>query len=448
MRKPISLTIGGLLTVLAGSPFTVSDSQFATNGESLVQSSDPSQSGDEGIYDPTPDHVWNRLYRSLYVRVSRDGRKYGYDELDPLLWIETNHLLSGASYQQAINLLDQFLSTQADRLVADPLKRAMLQRDLWAVFDWSTLHSYKPTPEKRELQVRLARVIRRLALSKEQIEALPNNYADAVAGKVFATQYNSRQPDNPFLPADLFQPEGPWVALSAFGGGPVALTHVFNFSGRSVFLVFMRLPEGRQATLTYLKRLSGHPRLLPNPDLPQFPAGTELVLVRQMLLIDNQANLRPTHLTESVQIRIHRATPKTIPEGINVHLDAARRLPLDVSEFKLSRAKLFAGIFGGLRPVTWDEKEFPLFQSAGFDLFELSPEHGSIERHLRPVLNSCVACHFMPGIHSVLSRQDRQLTVSWEQNYEANRTVYWKYGRYDWRLLSGLWELESKTEGR
>src|SRR5689334_19032819 len=86
------------------------------------------------LYNSNPNHPWNRLYRSLYLRVADNSQKYGYDELDPLLWYETKHLLSGPAYQQAIDLLDKFLATHAERLISDPLKRAILQRDLWAVF--------------------------------------------------------------------------------------------------------------------------------------------------------------------------------------------------------------------------------------------------------------------------------------------------------------------------
>ena len=61
------------------------------------------------LYDSDPNHVWNRLYRSLSLRVARDGQEYGYDELDPLFWYNTKYLFSGPAYQQAINTLDEFL---------------------------------------------------------------------------------------------------------------------------------------------------------------------------------------------------------------------------------------------------------------------------------------------------------------------------------------------------
>src|SRR4051794_29276803 len=49
------------------------------------------------IYDPDPEHLWNRLHKALWVRTGPDGNEYGHDRLDPLLWMETRHLVEGRS---------------------------------------------------------------------------------------------------------------------------------------------------------------------------------------------------------------------------------------------------------------------------------------------------------------------------------------------------------------
>src|SRR6185295_6531823 len=54
------------------------------------------------LYDANPNHIWNRVYRTLYRRESRDGHEYGYDELDPLLWVQTKYLLTTPANRQAI----------------------------------------------------------------------------------------------------------------------------------------------------------------------------------------------------------------------------------------------------------------------------------------------------------------------------------------------------------
>jgi hypothetical protein len=117
----------------------------------------------------------------------------------------------------------------------------------------------------------------------------------------------------------------------------------------------------------------------------------------------------------------------------------------------LSRVRLFAGEAGGLRAVARDEKEFPLFQSHGLDLFESGGgSSGPLEGHLRPVLGSCTQCHFRPGIHSVLSRVPdmtrlrvrdvrRDLAASPDPAREADLTRSWKMRQESWRLLRELW---------
>ena len=399
------------------------------------------------LYDPDPNHLWNRLYRSLYRREGRDGRQYGYDELDPLLWPNTKYLLTNPSYQQAVTLLDEFLSTHAERAIANPLKRAIFQRDLWAIFDWTTEVSNDST-DKLNLQIKLVQVMKRLALSPDQIAALPNTYQEAVNAKAFATTYDLNNAGRALLPPDLFDPRGPWVRFSLRGGSPVAPSHVQGFSGRSVFLVFMHLPEGRDATLKYLQKLAEFPRpwipdpedprrLLPNANLPQFPAGTQLALVREMALIDSRGEFRPTNIVEDIQIRVHRTIPSEIPDALNTDRNEARRA-LEVHEFKLSRSKLFAGESGGLRTIAAGETEFPLFQSHGIDLFE--EISGPFERELRVSLSACSSCHFRPGIHSVLSRGRGDIIPSWDLNYDASETKWWKRRQYDWGLLQGLWQ--------
>src|SRR5215469_11346399 len=97
------------------------------------------------IYASDPDHIWNRLFRLLYVRHARDGQQYGGDELDPYLWLQTKYLLSGSSRDEALKLLDEFLEQHSERLVTNPLKRALFQRDLLAVYEWLSSPSDEPT---------------------------------------------------------------------------------------------------------------------------------------------------------------------------------------------------------------------------------------------------------------------------------------------------------------
>jgi hypothetical protein len=144
-----------------------------------------------GVYDLNPTHIWNRVYRQFYVRAGQDGVEYGgEDQLDPLLWVETKHLLEGISYSDTIRLLDEFLTSHAEQLITEPLKRAMFQRDLWAVFDWSVNKHDALVTQRQALQIRLVQIMQRVALSEEQIQRLPDNYALAVASDTFPASYN------------------------------------------------------------------------------------------------------------------------------------------------------------------------------------------------------------------------------------------------------------------
>jgi hypothetical protein len=96
------------------------------------------------LFTPDSRSVANRLYVQLHTRVAPDGKEYGIDSLDPLLWSETNYLLEGKKNREALALADEFLRTHAERQVTDPLRRAILQRDIWAVYDWAAASSRTP----------------------------------------------------------------------------------------------------------------------------------------------------------------------------------------------------------------------------------------------------------------------------------------------------------------
>ena len=439
----------GLLTSASNNPY-----QNVSLRSSPLYSEDASESKSWALYDPDPNHLCNRLYRALYQRVARNGREYGYDELDPILWRTSKYLLAGQSYQKASTLLDEFLSTHAEKTINDPLKRVIFQRDLWAIFDWTTEVQIN-SPEKLNLQIKLAEVMKRLALSRVEILSLPDAYKDAASSKEFAAIYDLNKRERPFLPPDLFDPQGPWVKLSGRGNVPIAMTHVNELSGRSVFMVFILLPGGKEATLKYLEKLSEFSkpwipdqddphRLLPNPDLPQFPVGTQLAMVRMMALIDKEGNFQPTRLIEDVQVRIHRAIPSDDPEGLQTDRNPARTA-LDVYEFKLSRVKLFAQESGGLQPVAKEDTEFPLFMSHDIDIFDASTEEFSVEHELRVPLKSCSSCHFRPGVHSMLSRGRGEIIPSSDANHETNAAKSWKGMQYNWGLLQGIWFTNQKS---
>ncbi len=372
------------------------------------------------VYHPDPQHLWNRLFRQLFRRTTSDGVEYGWDSLDPLLWYETTHLLDEPAYSQTIRVLDEFLSTRGEELIADPLKRAMLQRDLWAVFDWASLRTNNYSDRRQAFQQRLAQIIRKLALTREEIQSLPDNTAAAVSSGAFPATYQNENPEAAFLPPDLFKADGEWVCIGR-EGGPIAMTHTeeFPFFGRSAFLVFIRAPGGREAALRFLQQLNAGN--VPAGSL----AGVEVALVRRMMLIDDQGRPTLSPLVESAQIR-HFSS-----HGQNFF------------EFRLSRDLLFAGEAGGLRPR---DKDLMLFRSHGDWI-----QSGYTEEVTIPEI--CAACHVdagmgIAGILSILSYSrerfplpDHQQPVLTETTpeLEAQAVIAWKLKQDTWQALQAAW---------
>jgi hypothetical protein len=311
--------------------------------------------------------------------------------------------------------------------------------------------------ERQELQLRLAEVLRRLAMTSEQIKSLPDNYAEAIAAGEFAKEYDPAHRDRAFLPPDLLQAHGSWVCIQG-DGAPVAQEHVGFVSGRSRFLVFVRLPQGREATLEYFQTLWNVADLWTpseiemqigrlNPQLPQFPVGTQVALVRQMMLFDRDGELVPAPITESVEIRVYRAIPVRSIQFNGPGEWAAARTEQDFYEIRLGPERLFAGQAGGLQAVGHGSKELAVFQTQGVDPFEQSAQPISLNGDA-PILERCAHCHSAPGINSIVSRRqlikpnppqrdpEAPYNARW---WETQNTLDWKANRYDWGLLNGYW---------
>jgi hypothetical protein len=344
--------------------------------------------------------LWNRLHAALRALIKAAETSDPW-ELDPFLWRHDHYEFSGKAQKAALNVLDEFIAKNGHTLVKDPLKRALLQRDLWALFDSPGLPRWPPKKDPQmELAARLARIIPRLSLTAEEIKKLPNNYAEAVAAK-----------EAWFLPADLWKPQGPWVLLGDEAQLPLALTHVEFLGGRSTFFVFLRLAKAREPTLTFLDELRKRgPNVEPSP----LPSGWQVALVRQMQLIDDRGKPVTTNITESLQLR-----------------DGA-------FELKLSRRALLAGK-PSLKLVGEDDRERPYLLFMGYNAGQ-GPEK---------VLDSCSKCHGGSNrINSVLSygrfRPLRLIPTAKPTLIAAKRedvemwSRHWKGNRYDWGLLQGM----------
>jgi hypothetical protein len=415
------------------------------------------------VYDPDPNHLWNRLDETLFARSASAGKappgqEYGLDEPDILYWNRTEHLLTEPSHRQALAALDEFINTHGEELITDPLKRALLQRDLWELFDWAAVPYQSKFPkERRELESRLSIVIHRLALTTNEVASLPDNYVQAEKSLL------------PNLPQGLFESNGDWVNLAPDlnGDNEIAPAHDHSFGGCSPFLVFMRTPGGRSATTNYLYQLDTfgqvwtyetnrfgdspyfHEFLNFSPDLPQFPAGTEFALVRRMCVIDTDGNIVPTPIVVSIQKRQYRAIAR--PTFVMESNRPVYTFPMNFFEFRMQRA-----YHASLRAVTQNETDFRQFDSMGFDPFDGNPFSAQHE-DLKPaseqfkLLKDCTSCHQSAGIYSVNSyiRLFSPRYTDPPKLFSANPdtciriAIDWKQRQFNWGLLQGLWNQEN-----
>jgi hypothetical protein len=358
----------------------------------------PRESPGVTVYDPNPRHLWNRLHDALHVRLDGEGPG-DPGELDPFLWQSSPYREQGERYKRAATLLNEFIAERGDRLIADPRKRALLQRDLWALFDKLAPSRFPAAADKRdgetELAVRVAKILPRLALTADQIKGLPDNYAEAVAAKKFPDWFDASR---------LWDANGPWVLLGSQERAPLARTHVEFFGGRSASFVFLQLPDGREQTRKYVAELRS------NGTTPKLPGGVAyFALVRQMQLIDNRGRIILTPVVETLQIR-----------GLGAH------------EFKLSRKDFMAGK-PSLTALGSEDRERDYLTFLG----------RNAGRGRSPVMNACDKCHQPDRMESYFrdfppSQFVRPNVAVSNRDEEALRARVWKKARYEWRLLQGL----------
>ena len=333
--------------------------------------------------------------------------------------------------------LIEFLTKPADPPIDNPLKRLFLQHDLWAAFDYAAwypddwVYHKRHEPAAIALRTRLAKAIGTLALSDRELTGLPDNYALAVKSKQYPAAYDRDHADRPFLPADLFDPAGPWVRFTDTSSGPMTSRHFEGVGGRAAHVVFLRLPGGRAATKEYLKKLN-------HDSVKQFPEGTMVAMVRRALAVSKSAKVRVTPLTELVQLRVYRRIPKN-PEA-NHKGDFGEQ---DVYEFVLDRAKLFAGEHG-LRAVGPDDPMESFSRGTGEDPFDPMASRPSAKPMAQ--LKSCIECHQAPGVHSMLSMarglrgRETEVFRTYDWDVELSYTVDAKVKQYKWGMLQGMLE--------
>ena len=261
-----------------------------------------------------PADPYDVLTDVLMTRIGRDGKSYARDETSPAIFAWSEFPFDDRTFKKFDAAMDAFGELPQEKVEAfSNIQRALLQRHLWEVFDttfnwdwwkgdwyWGGRKYFPKThmDRRKASQPKIASLIRRLALTKEQIRSLPDTLAATRKSGGFATAHNPEDRFQPFLPADLYSPkESSFICLGEDQHPVPASTHTGKLRGRSMFLQFMRLPGGRTETLEYLDRSKTKPE--------QFPVGTQFALIEQPFLISNEGELVLSPMIVSVQLRAY-----------------------------------------------------------------------------------------------------------------------------------------------
>jgi hypothetical protein len=344
------------------------------------------------------DRAVEPFYPSRFVR-------YGQAPFER--WVEPRY----ARLKQA---LEDALQERGDR---PPLARALMQGDVWAAYDRLLAYEARRREggERRdEILSLLGRFARKLALTPEEIKALPDNYAAARSLHHFP---------------DVFAADSAWLEI----GWPADRLHEEFADFRRVARVFIKpsaQPSDRAAFLDGLRRAGNVAEELDS-----------VALVIQNLLIDKSGKVTATPVTYEVQVRrfVKGEEGKVVRAEVNQY-EVRRRLLLGSPES------------GGFEAI---DRKAPIYLAGGGNDFDFASDSHWSESE-QPVLvrleTRCTACH---GRNTeevftfALQRPPGERPVppaavagplKASDNVHARHVIERKLGRKDFKALRELWK--------
>src|SRR5580704_6000226 len=96
-----------------------------------------------------------QIHSLLFDRRDQGGNSFPF-MVDPPLWTGTHYLLEGDSHSRMLSLLDDLLSQNVEQTIPDTRQRALLQHELWQVFDWTTKNDRDDQSARVALRKKLA----------------------------------------------------------------------------------------------------------------------------------------------------------------------------------------------------------------------------------------------------------------------------------------------------
>ena len=360
----------------------------------------------QAIYHPDPGDAWNRIFYCLFTRTVKTGLSRDFSEGAPFISAQimgfpefpvsaslferieggdgANDPLYPSSFNSAgaAQALMEPRYSMLRRALADALgesrdrpalDRALMQGDVWAAFDILSGYEHIVGPQgeslderRSELAPMVARFIRKLALTPEEIKRLPDNYA--------AASVVHRLPD-------LFGTRSEWMEIRWFPDRLHDDSVHFRRAAR-VFIKAKSQPANRQAFLNEFREELGD----------KVERLDAVALVIQSMLINSNGAVVPSPITFEVQQR-------------SFIKDARGNLvKTELGQFEISR-KLFLSNprSGGL--VALDDKAGSYLPSSANDYSFASAQFdraGFTAPVYAALGTRCVSCHG-PDIKTIIT---------------------------------------------
>ena len=394
--------------------------------------------------------VWGAQESTPAARFEQALRPPSLKHVDVTMWPYFRPLPEQAS-PEGLRLLQEVARKPEDLGLQTPLERAFLQGKVWSFFDaqvrsWTWIDPKtvdareERTPLTKPAQAKpgtsleaAARLMRALALRDDERAALPDPYARTVESKMYPDRFDPARPLEPFLPADLWEVDGPWIHLGNSKDFPLANRHVTYFGGRSVFHLFLRVPEGRAAGLALLEKIGGYDGLK-YQDGPPLPAGTQVALVEKAFVVAPDGALVATPLAEVVELRVHLRPERRFEHDKENPVQAVHR-------FRLRHDLLLQGDPAPLRSLVHREEDWePVLQ-----LVEHARAGPWTARGAS--IGMCRSCHLRPGVNGLGIFEMRTTfkgkagdLMAAAPTEEVARTLRWKEQDLTGKELRALWK--------
>jgi len=348
-------------------------------------------SGSTGlIYSNNSSDAWNRIFyfllsRKLQVRLSSDfpegapfvnslgdhsistrtfeRNEIGDRAIDPMyptffVGFGSMLVLSDSAYPEFTAALHDALNENVQR---SAIARALMQSDLWGAYD-ALFSAFLPDDERKLGERRraaldlIARLIRKVALTQDEISTLPDNSSSMVRRYSFP---------------DVFAKNSGWIEIAWF----LPRTHDHAAGYRRVSRVFLKPSHAPRDISKFLDAQA---------NTPDDPSGLDgVALLTQLLLIDSRGELKPTTLTSEVQVRLFVRTNAARPKTTMRVCEMSRKLFLQSPDS------------GGL---LLEEESTPAYLSNGgnygFAEGQLTPGASAMSEPVQVKLRTrCAVCH-------------------------------------------------------